>query len=123
MRRKIQMMKSLYTQIFLVSLICLLSINLLSCDMFEKEVSPEKLPPIPEECIPLSNRYTETLTLAYTSVKASQMQSNILANKLSQCLKDAGLTKAEAKGIVKDLEKKVSEEVEKGGASDEYFYR
>ena len=88
-----------------------------ACDMFSKEVPPDQLPPVPEECISLSHRYEENLKSAYTSIEASQTQVSIAANKFAECMKDAGLTKGEVKGIIKDIESNVRQEVDKGGSA------
>jgi hypothetical protein len=92
------------------------------CDFFKKEeIPPENLPPVPELCSALSNEYSHALLLAQSSVEASQLQITRIANQFAQCMEDAGLSEAEAKGIVKNIEKTVRKKEEKGGDREEHF--
>ena len=94
------------------------------CDFFKKEeISPENLPPVPESCAALSNEYSQALILAQSAVEASQMQITRIASQFAKCMEDAGLSEAEAKGIVKNIEKTVRKKEEKGGGQEEHFYR
>lgn len=97
------------------------ALSFVGCDIFTQEIPPDQLPPIPEECISLSHRYEETLRAAYTSIEASQTQVSIAANKFANCMQDAGLTKGETKGIIKDIERYVRQEVDQGGSAGELW--
>jgi hypothetical protein len=94
------------------------------CDFFKKEeIPPEKLPPVPEACAALSNQYSHALMLAQSSAEVSQLQITRIASQFAQCMEDAGLSEAEAKGIVKNIEKTVREKGEKDGGQEGYLYR
>jgi hypothetical protein len=94
------------------------------CDFFKKEeISPENLPPVPESCAALSNEYSQALMLAQSAVEASQLQITRIASQFAKCMEEAGLSEAEAKGIVKNIEKSVRKKEEKGGGQEEHFYR
>ena len=73
---------------------------------------PDQLPPVPENCIDLSNQHKQVLYKAYSSVNASQMQVSIAANKFAQCMEDEGLSKADIKGIIKKNETDTRQRVE-----------
>ena len=93
------------------------------CDFFTEEILPEKLPPIPEKCMKLSNQHTNALTVAYTSAEVSQLQITRITNEFVKCMQDAGLSRAEAKGIIKNKEVTIKKEVEKGkGQQNIYVY-
>ena len=111
-----------YKQYIIYSIvISFLTVNFIGCDTFTEEIPPDQLPPIPEECISLSHRYEETLRAAYSSIEASQTQVSFTANKFAECMQDAGLTRAETKGIVKDIESYVRQEVDKGGSAGDLW--
>ena len=94
------------------------------CDFLKKEeIPPENLPPVPESCAALSNEYSHALVLAQSAVEASQLQITRIANHFAQCMEDAGLSEAEAKGIVKNMEKTVRKKEEKGAGQEEHSYR
>jgi hypothetical protein len=106
------------------SAIFIMGIVSFGCDFFKKEeIPPERLPPVPESCAALSNQYSHALMLAQSSAEVSQLQITRIANQFAQCMEDAGLSEAEAKGIVKNIEKTVREKGEKGGGQEGYFYR
>jgi hypothetical protein len=100
------------------SLVCLMLLFGAGCDMLSQDIPPEKLPPVPEQCVALSNQHKNALQAAYSSVRASQMQVARIANEFSQCMQDQGLSKAEAKGILKKNEEDAKGEVEKSGNED-----
>jgi len=107
----------------IVGVIFIVGMVSLGCDMFKKEeIPPEKLPPVPESCAPLSNQYSHALKLAHSSVEVSQLQIARVANQFAQCMEDAGLSEAEARGIVKNIEKTVRTEGEKGSPQEGSFY-
>jgi hypothetical protein len=107
-----------------IILIFIVSVIFIGCDIFPKEeIPPEKLPPVPEKCIPLSNQYTHALMVAYTSAEASQLQVTRVANMFDQCMEEAGLSKAEAKGIIKNIEKTTREKADKSPGQDGDIYR
>jgi hypothetical protein len=94
------------------------------CDFSKKEeIPPEKLPPVPEACAQLSNQYTNALRLAYSSAEVSQLQITRIASHFAQCMEDAGLSEAEARGIVKNMEKTIRAEGGKGGGQEGDLYR
>jgi hypothetical protein len=93
------------------------------CDMTTKEIPPDQLPPVPEQCTTLSDQHTRALTVAYTSAEASQLQVARIANQFAQCMEEAGLSRNEAKGIIKNQEKTVREQADKGGGQHDYIYR
>jgi hypothetical protein len=99
------------------------ALSCVGCDMFSEEIPPDQLPPIPEECISESYRYEEMLRAAYTSIEASQTQVSITASKFAECMQNAGLTKGETKGIIKDIERYVRQEVDQGGSAGELWPR
>jgi hypothetical protein len=110
--------------ITIVIVIFIMGIVSFGCDLLKKEeIPPEKLPPVPESCAALSNEYSHALVLAQSSVEASQLQITRIANHFAQCMEDAGLSEAEAKGIVKNIEKTVRKKEEKGDGQEEHFYR
>ena len=110
--------------ITIVLVIFIMGIVSFGCDFFKKEeIPPENLPPVPEACAALSNEYSQALVSAQSAVEASQMQITRIANHFAQCMQDAGLSEAEAKGIVKNMEKTVRKKEEKGGGQEEHFYR
>jgi hypothetical protein len=108
----------------IVSVIFIMGMVVFGCDFSKKEeIPPEKLPPVPESCITLSNQYSHALKLAYSSAEVSQLQVTRIESQFVQCMENAGLSEAEAKGIVKNIEKTVSEEEEKGGGQEGDIYR
>jgi hypothetical protein len=110
--------------ITIVSVSIILGIVFFGCDFFKKEpVPPEQLPPVPESCATLSNQYSHALKVAHSSAEVSQLQITRIASHFAQCMEDAGLSEAEAKGIVKNIEKTVREEGEKGSSQEGPFYR
>jgi len=110
--------------ITIVSVIFIMGIVSFGCDFFKKEeIHPEKLPPVPESCAVLSNQYSHALMLAHSSAEVSQLQITRVASQFAKCMEDAGLSEAEAKGIVRNIEKTVREKGEKGGGQEGYFYR
>ena len=68
-------------QYLIYSIVFFFALGFVGCDMSSKEVPPDQLPPIPEECISLSQRYEETMRTAYTSIQASQTQVSLAASK------------------------------------------
>jgi hypothetical protein len=110
--------------IFFITIISVIFMVSFGCDFFKKEeVPPEKLPPVPEACAALSNQYSHALMLAQSSAEVSQLQITRIANQFAQCMEDAGLSEAEAKGILKNIEKTGREKGEKGGGQEGYLYR
>ncbi|MCG2721437.1 MAG: hypothetical protein L6290_05395 [Thermodesulfovibrionales bacterium] len=110
--------------ITIVGVIFIVGMVSFGCDIFKKEeIPPEKLPLVPESCAALSNQYSHALKLAHSSVEVSQLQIARVANQFAHCMEDAGLSEAEARGIVKNIEKTVREEGEKGSAQEGSFYR
>jgi hypothetical protein len=105
-----------------VSLLLSLSALLFGCDMFSKEIPPEELPPIPQECIPLSTEYTNAITGAYSTAKVSQMQITRVTNEFLECMQNAGLSRAEAVGIVKNREKIIKEGLKKDSGQGPYVF-
>jgi hypothetical protein len=109
--------------LFITIVIVIIGTVSFGCDFFKKEeIPPENLPPVPESCAALSNEYSQALILAQSAVEASQMQITRIASQFVKCMEDAGLSEAEAKGIVKNIEKTVRKKEEKGGG-EEHFYR
>jgi hypothetical protein len=107
----------------IVSAIFIMGMVSFGCDFFKKEeIPPERLPPVPESCAALSNQYSHALMLAHSSAEVSQLQITRIASQFAQCMEDAGLSEAEAKGIVKNIEKTVREKGEKGGGQEGFFY-
>ncbi len=88
------------------------------CDMLGQEVPPEKLPPVPEKCRPLSDEHRDAVIAATSSVKASQTQISFIANRFAQCMQDEGLSRAEAKGLIKKNEAEARQAGEKSGGSE-----
>lgn len=101
----------------------LIFITFYGCDKFTSEVPTEKLPPVPDKCISLSNKHMNAMLIAYKSVEVSQLQVTKLANEFAQCMQDAGLSRAEAKGILKKNEAAAVEEAEKSSASDVHVFQ
>ena len=101
--------------ITIVSIIFVVGIVSLGCDSSKKKViPPEELPPVPESCAALSNEYSQALiALAHSSVEVSQVQVTKIAGQFAHCLEDAGLSEAEVRGIVKNIEKTVRKQGEK----------
>jgi hypothetical protein len=99
-----------------ISIIGLLSFG---CDFSNKEeIPPEELPPVPEACAPLSSEYAHAIRLAQSSVEVSQLQITRIASHFAQCMEEAGLSEEEARGIVRDIEKKTRRKGEKGGSQE-----
>ncbi len=88
------------------------------CDMFEKEVPEDKLPPVPEKCQPLADEHRNAVMAAASSVQASQTQIAMIANRFAQCMQDEGLSRAEAKGILKKNTAEARREGEKSGGQE-----
>jgi hypothetical protein len=117
-------MKRKIFSITIVSTIIILGMIFFGCDFFKKEaIPPEKLPPVPESCTTLSNQYSHALKLAHSSAEVSQLQITRVANQFAQCMEGEGLSEAEARGIVKNIEKTVREEGEQGSSQEGPFYR
>jgi len=110
--------------VFLIRLFLLLSLSalFLGCDMFSKEIPPEELPPVPQECVPLSTEYANAITGAYSTARVSQMQITRVTNEFLECMQNAGLSRAEAVGIVKNREKTIREGLKKDGGQGPYVY-
>ena len=113
--KKIVLYPGIFMSLFLGAL-------LFGCDMSSKEIPPEELPAVPQECIPLSTEYTNALTTAYTTAKVSQMQITRVTNEFLDCMQNAGLSNAEAIGIVKDREKTIKEKLKKEGGQGTYIF-
>jgi hypothetical protein len=110
--------------ISIASVILIMGLLSFGCDFSKKEeIPPEKLPPVPEACAALSNQYSNALMLAHSSAEVSQLQITRVASHFAQCMEDAGLSEAEARGIVKNTEKTIREEGEKGGGQEGDLYR
>ena len=108
----------------LICVIVMLGIVSVGCDFFKKdEISPENLPPVPEACAALSNQFTHALKLAYSSVEVSQLQLTRVANQFAQCMEGEGLSEAEARGIIKNIETTEREQAEKDTSQEGFFYR
>jgi len=98
----------------IVSAIFIVGAAFMGCDSSKKEgIPPEELPPVPEACAALSNEYSQALALAHSSVEVSQVQIRKVASQFAHCLEDAGLSEAEVRGIVKNIEKTVRKQGEK----------
>ena len=109
--------------ITIASVIVILGMVSFGCDFFKKEeIPPENLPPVPESCTALSNQYSHALKLAYSSVEVSQLQITRVANQFAHCMEGEGLSEAEAKGIVKNIEKTVRVQGEKESGQEGSFY-
>ena len=122
--KHIKKMKRKNFFIRIVSVIFIMGMVSFGCDFSKKEeIPPEKLPPVPESCAALSNQYSHALMLAHSSAEVSQLQITRVAGQFAQCMEDAGLSEAEAKGIVKNMEKTIREEGEKGGGQEGDLYR
>ena len=90
---------------------------LTGCDMFttSTETPPDKLPPVPEKCMTLFTAHKNALLVAYSSPEASQMQIARVANEFTQCMENAGLSRADAKGMLKKNEAEAKQEAEISG--------
>jgi hypothetical protein len=101
----------------LMALFFLLLMLVAGCDTlnFTTETPPDKLPPVPEKCMTLYNTHKNALLIAYSSAEASQMQVARVANEFTQCMENEGLSRADAKGILKKNEADAKQEVEKSG--------
>ncbi len=100
----------------LAILLCVALAICSGCDLLSQVTPPEKLPSVPEKCVPLSDQHRSVLTAAFSSVDASQLQVVKVANEFAQCMQDEGLSKAETKGLLKKNEEEVKKEVEQGKA-------
>lgn len=101
----------------LIPLFFLMLMIVAGCDMLTSttETPPDKLPPVPEKCITLYNTHKNALLMAYSSAETSQMQIARVANEFTQCMENEGLSRADAKGILKKNEADAKQEVEKSG--------
>ena len=99
----------------LISLFFLMLMIVAGCDMLTTttETPPDKLPPVPEKCMTLYNTHKNALLVAYSSAEASQMQVARVANEFTKCMENEGLSRADAKGILKKNEADAKSEVEK----------
>lgn len=93
------------------------------CDKFTTLVPPENLPPVPDKCITLSNKHMNAMLIAYKSVEVSQLQVTKVANEFAQCMQAAGLSRAEAKGILKLNEAAAIKEAEESSADDMHVFQ
>ena len=110
------------TFLLLIGVILISSLLSFGCNLSKKEEIPqEKLPPVPEACTALSNQYSNALRLAHSSAEVSQLQITGVASRFAQCMQDEGLSEAEARGIVKDMEKTSREEAEKRGGEEDIY--
>jgi hypothetical protein len=107
--------------LFAAACAALVFLILAGCDMLTSDIPPDKLPPVPEKCQSLSDQHKNALSAAYTSVGASQMQVTRVANEFAQCLQDEGLSRAEAKGILKKNEAEAKAAADKSGGNDVYM--
>jgi len=101
----------------LIALFFLMLMIVGGCDTltFTTETPPDKLPPVPERCVTLYNTHKNALLIAYSSAEASQMQVARVANEFAQCMENEGLSRSDAKGILKKNEAEAKQEVEKNG--------
>jgi hypothetical protein len=101
----------------LIALFLLMLMIVTGCDMLTTttETPPDKLPPVPEKCMTLYNTHKNALLVAYSSAEASQMQVARVANEFTQCIENEGLSRADAKGMLKKNEADAKLEVEKIG--------
>ena len=97
-----------------ISLFFLMLIIAAGCDTLTTttETPPDKLPPVPEKCMTFYNMHKNALLVAYSSAEASQMQVARVANEFTQCMENEGLSRADAKGILKKSEADAKQEVE-----------
>lgn len=104
----------------LIALFFLMLMIAAGCDKLAPTTAtpPDKLPPVPEKCMALYNSHKNALLTAYSSAEASQMQVARIANEFAQCLEDEGLSRADAKGMIKKNEADAKEEVEKNKAPE-----
>jgi hypothetical protein len=106
---------------FSLNIVLLISL-LFGCDMSSKEIPPEELPAVPQECISLSTEYANAITGAYSTAKVSQMQITRVTNEFLECMQNAGLSRAEAVGIVKNREKTIKEGLKKDNGQGPYVF-
>lgn len=101
-------------KILFISIVSLLLLWIFfGCDSSKKEIPPDQLPPVPETCSGLSTQYSQALAAAHSSVEASQVQVTRIASQFAHCMEEAGLSEAEARGIVKNMERTAGEQGEK----------
>ncbi len=90
----------------IIVLFCCILMVSAGCEFLDKEeIPPDQLPPVPAACSKESNFYANALYGAYERAEVSQLQVARMANKFSDCLQSAGLSEAEARGIVRNQEK------------------
>jgi hypothetical protein len=116
-------MKRRIFSITIVSIIFVVGIVSLGCDSKKEVIPSEELPPVPEACFGLSNQYSQALMAAHSSVEASQAQITTIASQFAHCMEEAGLSEAEVRGIVKNIEKTVREQGEKETGQEGDFSR
>ena len=99
----------------LISLFVLMLMIVAGCDKLTTttETPPDKLPPVPEKCMTLYSAHKNALLVAYSSAEASQMQVARVANEFAQCMENEGLSRTDAKGILKKNEADAKQELEK----------
>ncbi len=99
------MKKAGFLKLFIL-FVLLIGLALSGCEFLDKEeIPPDQLPPVPAACSKESNFYANALYGAYERAEVSQLQVARMANKFSDCLQSAGLSEAEARGIVRNQEK------------------
>jgi len=99
----------------LAALFFLMLMTVSGCDKLTTtaETPPDKLPPVPEKCMTLYNTHKNALLQSYSSAETSQMQVARVANEFSQCVENEGLSRADAKGLLKKNEADAKEEADK----------
>ena len=89
------------------------------CDTLTQTTAtpPDKLPPLPEKCVASSNIHKNAVLQSYSSSEVSQMQVARVANEFAECAEKEGLSRADAKGMLKKNEEDAKQEIEKSGGS------
>jgi hypothetical protein len=109
-----EMKESIFSEKRIVLLFLMLMI-IAGCDMLTTttETPPDELPPVPENCVTLYRAHKNALLIAYSSAEASQMQIARVANEFTECVENEGLSRADAKGMLKQNEAEAKQEAEK----------
>lgn len=85
------------------------------CKELTGEISYDQLPEIPDECTKPSNYHKKVLDGIYRMGQVSKMQLRRAEDQLFTCLKESGLSRLEALGMLKKQDEEYREKVEKEG--------
>jgi hypothetical protein len=112
--REISMRKKIATRCHLIIAFTIV-LTAFGCKELTEKISSGQLPAIPSECTKSSNYHKKVLDGIYRMGQVSKMQLRRAEDQLFTCLKDTGLSRQEALGMIKKQDEEYREKVEKEG--------